>query len=236
MFTKAKELLIMVSSGVVAQTFAGYLFNGTSAYIQVNRSAVLEPSASITVEARMMFTGLASGQPSGNPRILTKYTTAVGGYGLYFTKTTSTLTFRLYINGVSQTVNWSAIGWATDSLHHVAGTFNGSTMYLYADGVQVSSTVVSGTITNDPACNLFFGSFTSTTNYYKGFLDEIRVWSIARTQASLQADMWGEVDPASTGLLGYWKMNEPSGTSALDSTANANNGNTVACTRTTVSQ
>jgi hypothetical protein len=44
-------------------------------------------------------------------------------------------------------------------------------------------------------------------------MDEVRVWSAARSQTDIARDMHLKIDPtAQAGLLGYWDFNEPSGT------------------------
>jgi hypothetical protein len=59
---------------------------------------------------------------------------------------------------------------------------------------------------------------------FKGQLDEVRIWNVARTQADIQADMYREIPGTSPGLVGYWKFDEGSGSTANDYSPNNNDG------------
>jgi hypothetical protein len=59
--------------------------------------------------------------------------------------------------------------------------------------------------------------------YYKGMMDEIRIWDIARTEAEISAGYEAEVEPNMQGLIGYWNFN---GTEQIisDNSSSQNNG------------
>jgi hypothetical protein len=60
--------------------------------------------------------------------------------------------------------------------------------------------------------------------YFNGYLDEVRVWSTARTQTEIQDNMNRELNGSESGLLLYYNMNEGSGSLVSDKTSNDNNG------------
>jgi hypothetical protein len=60
--------------------------------------------------------------------------------------------------------------------------------------------------------------------YFQGEMDEFRIWSVARTQADIQANMSRGLCPPQTNLWLYWKFNEPSGALVLDYSGNGRNG------------
>ena len=64
-------------------------------------------------------------------------------------------------------------------------------------------------------------SWTSypSSQYFRGRIAEMRVWNRALTPAELQMGLCG-VDPASNGLVAYWKMNEGEGHIFHDATNN----------------
>ncbi len=107
---------------------------------------------------------------------------------------------------------------ATGRWLHVAGVFDGSTLFIYEDGVLTGSTPYSGAIIS--AGGLFFiGNFFNTSDYFfDGKIDEVRLWGIARTQAQIQATMFTELVGTEAGLRGYWKLNN----SLADATSNSN--------------
>jgi hypothetical protein len=69
----------------------------------------------------------------------------------------------------------------------------------------------------------YYGSGTPST-FLSGKLDEVRLWNIERTSAQIAANYAIYVSTGSTGLIGYWKLDETSGTTANDSTTNAKHG------------
>jgi hypothetical protein len=90
--------------------------------------------------------------------------------------------------------------------HHVAATFNGSTLALYVDGVVVGSTPFGGSI---PVSGQGFtlGSHPGY-EFFNGTMDEVRIWNTARTQAQIQAAMNTEIMPGTANLVAYYKFNQ----------------------------
>ncbi len=66
--------------------------------------------------------------------------------------------------------------------------------------------------------------FNQSSRFLKGALDEVRIWNYARTAEQLAADRDHEIDGSVSGLLGYWRMNEGTGTTTADATATGNAG------------
>jgi len=77
---------------------------------------------------------------------------------------------------------------------HLAATYDGATLRLYVNGVQVSSSVVSGGITasGNP---LQIGGDSIYGQYFQGTIDEVRVYNRALSQTEIQADMNVPVTP-----------------------------------------
>lgn len=96
---------------------------------------------------------------------------------------------------------------------------------IFVDGTEVSTTLTSvgtwPTISNTD--KLRIGSANSA-NYYSGKIDEVRVFNTALTQTQIQQTLKNEIDPATSNLVGYWKLNEGTGTSTADLTTNHNTG------------
>ncbi len=59
---------------------------------------------------------------------------------------------------------------------------------------------------------------------FYGALDEVRVWTLARTQTQIQADMSTPLRGNEPGLVAYWRFDEAAGQVAHDSTASRNDG------------
>jgi hypothetical protein len=52
---------------------------------------------------------------------------------------------------------------------------------------------------------------------FKGYMDDVRLWGVARTQDQLRDDMARPINGSEPGLLGYWRLDESYGSVAVDS-------------------
>src|SRR5262249_28819182 len=89
--------------------------------------------------------------------------------------------------------------------HHFAGVYsNGSNFCrLYVDGVLKSSVAGAGPLAWSNS-DLFFGVYCDPSlDRFYGFLDEVRIWNVARTQAQVQANMARRLSGRESGLVGY---------------------------------
>ena len=71
---------------------------------------------------------------------------------------------------------------------HLATTYDGAALRLYVNGELVASQAQTGTITTSDGA-LRFGGNASWGEYYQGYLDEVRVYNRALSQAEIQTDM-----------------------------------------------
>ena len=60
--------------------------------------------------------------------------------------------------------------------------------------------------------------------YYDGLIDEVRVWQTVRSAAEIAGYRDTQLAGTETGLAGYWKLDDGSGTAAVDSSAGGHNG------------
>ncbi len=109
---------------------------------------------------------------------------------------------------------------------HVGVTFDisGPTAIFYVDNSAVSCGDSGGTVAgslydNDRPFCIGAVSNTPTTSFFDGFIDDVRVWNVVRTQAEMVGNYLNEIDPTSSGLVGYWKLNN----NLVDATTNGNN-------------
>lgn len=108
-----------------------------------------------------------------------------------------------------------------ESWHHIAVVLDGTTLddvTLYTDGVAngVYSTGSSTATINTAASQELWIGRDHGSNYWEGVLDEIRVWSVARTEAEVRAFMHLVLVGDETGLEAYYQLNETSGTAIKD--------------------
>ncbi len=120
----------------------------------------------------------------------------------------------------------SASHFNTDTWYHIAVVDNGSTLTLYVDG-NVEGTVDSS---GKSAINLawdymdgFHIGFSERGRLMDGVVSEARVWNRALNVIELENNQC-YVDPASEGLVGYWRLNELVDGKYQDLTGNGNHG------------
>lgn len=102
--------------------------------------------------------------------------------------------------------------------HHVAGVFDGTNHYLYINGALVNSSPGTLTIADSSEPLLIGNEATGLPRYFGGLIDEVRVWSLARTQDQIRIGMFQELPGTETGLRAYWKLNG----SSVDFSPNGN--------------
>jgi len=57
--------------------------------------------------------------------------------------------------------------------------------------------------------------------FFNGQIDEFRIWNVARTATQITSTMSKTLAGNEAGLVGYWKFDETSGTTAADSVTTA---------------
>ncbi|MBC5837256.1 LamG-like jellyroll fold domain-containing protein [Flavobacterium muglaense] len=97
---------------------------------------------------------------------------------------------------------------STSQWYHVAAVFDGSNavLKLYLNGTMVASKSVASAITSDTSL-LTIGRDPATvgptgTNYFKGKIDELRVFNVALTDSQLQRMVYQEIQDSGSGIGG----------------------------------
>ena len=72
---------------------------------------------------------------------------------------------------------------------HLAATYDGATLRLFVDGVQVASKAQTGTIVTSANPIRDRRRLAIHGQYFNGRVDEVRVYRVALSQAEIQADM-----------------------------------------------
>lgn len=115
--------------------------------------------------------------------VLMKEGTSDMAYGLYSsTNTGNRPSFQFYGNQLLGPSAVSAGSWV-----HLAGTYDGSMMRIYVDGVQVATDPDSDPV---PATSnqLSIGRSSMWGEYFDGLIDEVRIYDRTLTQAEIQTD------------------------------------------------
>ena len=117
---------------------------------------------------------------------------------------------------------------------HIACVFDAGKVTVYFDGRKVldeancgRSSVTWGAYGSDKGESggryFWLGYSYAGDRYLDGEMSEVRIWDHCLTQAEIQApNHFYFVDPASEGLIAYWKMDDGGGTILKDSSPNGN--------------
>ncbi len=114
---------------------------------------------------------------------------------------------------------------AADTWYHIAAVNNGGTRTLYVNGIEVPLSLTPETVASNTDPLTIGNDFSvEADRFFNGIIDEVRLYNVALGSTQIREDMHRTLSGSETGLVGYWKFNEGSGTTAHDQTANANNG------------
>ncbi|WP_299456674.1 LamG-like jellyroll fold domain-containing protein [uncultured Microscilla sp.] len=222
--TGAVNQVVTLLGNAVAHN--GLAFDGTNDFVGVSGYAGIGGTSARTVEAWVKTSNT-------NAQVITRWGASNGEEWLV-----QITGGRLQVaaNGKSNT-GTSDI--ADGNWHHVAVTFandgtpNISDAILYVDGtVDASSLIVSGSFnTNILSSTVLIGKNADDTRFFEGTIDELRIWSVARTPLDIQEKMRCELTGTETGLEAYYNFNQGVAednngfiTALNDATANARNG------------
>jgi len=141
----------------------------------------------------------------------------VGGYGFLVSKHTgpSDLNYALWTGGCAITTdNGAALISANceielNKTYHVAMVYNGSSLKFYRNGFLLSQTPISGNlVVNNLVTAIAQNAIPGAPVIYPfiGYINEVRIWNVARTQAQLQTNMNSPLPSPSTqtGLQAYY--------------------------------
>ncbi len=185
------------------------LFNGTDSYAEVNEFSLPQGNTSRTMEAWIRTT------QSDNGTIMNWGNTAANQRsGLLV------VSGRLYYVGeFNDLMGSTAIN--DGQWHHVAASYDGSMMTLYIDGVPDASSGMPAFNTSGTTLRIGRRALPDNGEYFNGRIEEVRIWDYARSQAEIQADLASFINPATPGLLCYYKFNEGSGSTSVNSSGGA---------------
>ena len=97
--------------------------------------------------------------------------------------------------------------------YHVAMVYNGSTLKFYRNGFLMSQVNATGNLLQNNFITTIANDATGTAQLPEdllGYINEVRVWNVARSQAEIRANMNGSLpNPTTqTGLLAYYTFDD----------------------------
>lgn len=185
-------------------------------------------SAGITVEAWVKYDSLASWS-----RIL-DFGNGAPSDNIVFANDGTSTTLRLNLHNGTSTVASSSVGGAvlaTGTWIHVCVTIDSSgNGKLFKNGSQVGNTVTGlARPTKINRTNCFIGkSNWSSDAGFNGRIARLRIWNRALTGDQVYDGYSGQRALDTTGLVGFWRLDDGAGTVARDVSGKGRNGTLIA--------
>ncbi|MCS6237038.1 tandem-95 repeat protein [Shewanella baltica] len=185
-----------------------------------NAGSALSNRTTFTLEFWAKFTNV-----SGTINLV-DFTGGADAGGLIFNSSKLTVDLECDFGCLTES---NVLSLSTGTWYHIAVVFDNGTWDFYVDGVAQGINVLDqGARSSVPnytgfgVTNLVFGLQNhGAVDDFVGSIDDIRMWSSARTQVQIQNNRSIELVGNESGLLGYWKLNEASGTTVNDSQTNS---------------
>ena len=178
-------------------------FDGASNWVTVNNAPALGLTGAMTLEAWVKpasLTGWQSILYKERPAALGPPAQDAGpAWALYSSDGTAPPALYGMAAGATAATQWTHVTGpgllALNTWTHVAGTYDGTTLRIYVNGVLVrSAAVLSGDLAVSNGALRIGGNAVSLPfggQFFKGLLDEIRIYNRALSKAEIQTDMNG---------------------------------------------
>jgi glucose/arabinose dehydrogenase len=157
-------------------------FNGTSNYVSIPDSSSLRLTTGLTLEAWVNMTGGQSWRT-----VIFKEQTGGMAYSLYARNDANRPIGQLSIGNAERNAQGTAAV-AMNAWVHLATTYDGVNQKLYVNGTQVATRAQTGSIVQGTG-PLKIGGNGIWSEWFKGTIDEVRVYSRALSATEVQADM-----------------------------------------------
>jgi hypothetical protein len=126
-----------------------------------------------------------------------------------------------YTNGGfdADSTNYLGISSQNSQWVHFAMTWDGKALRAFVNGKEVITKMGDGgtTALNTDKSPITIGGYEQDGNYFNGYIDEFRVWNVARTADEITSTMKKTLVGNETGLVLYLKFDETTGATAADS-------------------
>ncbi len=197
-------------------------FNGTKDYIEVPYKPELNPPQ-FTVSCWAKVKGGQGQWRSPLTSRTAKGSTDHGGYILYAGTNNQ---WQFWIGNGSQWITLTGADITLNTWTHVCATYDGSTMKLYING-ELSGKPVPSKIKINTTYPLRIGTGATEgrPNYFfNGQITEVSIWNTVRSPEEIKLSMNQRLRGDEPGLVGYWPLNEGTGTTVNHPTLPSNQG------------
>lgn len=189
-------------------------FDGSNDYVQISNGVVLGNTFTqemwiYPTDATVVFRGILGYHSSDvtRPPCIYQY-----GKNIHFGFANGTAWNSDITNSDVLTIN----AW-----NHIAVSFDGTTYLVYANGLLVYTSLCASGLTPFGNAQSWIGKID---NYFSGKIDEVRIWSVVRTESQIRESMTCNLIGNESGLQAYYRMDYSDGTTLYDVSSNARNG------------
>ncbi|MEQ8548060.1 MAG: LamG-like jellyroll fold domain-containing protein [Cyclobacteriaceae bacterium] len=109
----------------------------------------------------------------------------------------------------------TAASYTDGNWHHIAAVYDGINKYLYSDGVLIGTQAKTGNVAA-ASTNATIASSRGTSEWFNGQMDEVRLWSTARSLDQILAFKGEALNGTEPGLDGYYDFQEGPGNIQLN--------------------
>jgi hypothetical protein len=157
-------------------------FNGSSNWVTVADSNSLDLTSGMTLEAWVY-----PQSNSGVRDVIMKEGSAIDIYNLYHRNWRGRPEGNVFANGVNRVVEGTS-SISQNIWTHLATTYDGTNLRLYVNGVQRAVQALTGTIATSSGV-LRIGGNSVWGEYFRGRIDDVRIYNRALAQSEIQSDM-----------------------------------------------
>ncbi len=185
---------------VVPNTPATHLnFDGTNDFVNLGSSiaTALNGTTALTLEAWINPSVL-----NGWNNIITDYD---GAYHKFLLRVRNSNNIQFWLNGTALNSSFTV---PLNAWTHVAAVYDGTNMYTYANGVLIASQAVSVSLPVTANQVNIGARIGASTENFTGNIEDVRVWSSARTAEQIRSSMNCELQGTESGLIAYYKFNQ----------------------------
>lgn len=179
----------------------------------VNAGNINVTGSNVTIEALIHITNASGGN------IVSKHTGPNNSNYLLRAQSFEITTSNGYANLVNPMILQTGV------TYHVAATYNGSMMRFYVNGCLTAEQPWTGTLVTNSFATAIGQQSNCQCEQFTGYLDEVRIWNVARTEAQIRSNMYNIANTnIQFNLLAYFKFQNNFNNLALFSPATSTVG------------